>query len=208
MEKYYLHINSEEKGPFTVEQLRAMWNAGEINGRTQFWTKSIDEWRPLETVRGMFEPAKPVSPSPMAAATAAKVAELPPDAEKDWRARMTEVTSVDLYSASKGNRPVQKSFPVLTFVSALMRGLGWIVVCIGVIFVLAALAKMLAQEHLSVDALIVVGPGLVATVSGLALIAYGEIVGVAFSIEENTFKSARSLDDISRALQRIANQQK
>ena len=37
MEKYYLHLGGEQKGPFTLGQIQEMWRTGSINLDTQFW---------------------------------------------------------------------------------------------------------------------------------------------------------------------------
>ena len=45
MEIYYLHLDDEQKGPFTIGQLQEMWKAGIITMKTPFWNKVIGEWK-------------------------------------------------------------------------------------------------------------------------------------------------------------------
>ncbi len=63
MEKYYLHLTNEQKGPFTIGQLQARWRAGEINLNTQFWTKVGGKWETMEAILDLLEPPRPVPAS-------------------------------------------------------------------------------------------------------------------------------------------------
>ena len=151
MEKYHLHLDNAQKGPFSLGQLQEMWKAGEINARTQFWTKANDEWRPIEEIISLLEPAKPAAPvheaggpSPLAATTAAKVAAMSAPEATDWRDRMADAAARDNPKPS-GNRPLRKSFPMLSVLSALMRGVGWLVFLVGLVFVLMAVGDMLVK---------------------------------------------------------------
>lgn len=45
---YYLSENGSKRGPFTINQVRAMWNAGTINQLTMFSTEGDPTLRPLK----------------------------------------------------------------------------------------------------------------------------------------------------------------
>jgi hypothetical protein len=58
---YYIVQNNEAKGPYTLGQLRAMWNSGVVTGETPYCKEGWPEWLPL---RGMIrELEQPVSPA-------------------------------------------------------------------------------------------------------------------------------------------------
>ena len=63
---YYIIQNDETKGPYTIGQLRSMWNAGAITGKVVFCKEGDAEWRPLSTILGELEPlpAAAATPSP------------------------------------------------------------------------------------------------------------------------------------------------
>ncbi|MBI3881044.1 MAG: DUF4339 domain-containing protein [Verrucomicrobia bacterium] len=44
---YYVIIHDETCGPFTREQLRAMWKQGQVDGRTLFARFGMTSWLPL-----------------------------------------------------------------------------------------------------------------------------------------------------------------
>lgn len=255
MEKYYLHLDNEQKGPFTIGQLQAMWQAGTIHRDTQFFTKSNAEWKTLEAILDLLEPApappeqapasepsaaaaasstvtpQPAAPprapaglgrcpecgglgghlagcpagaastapgvSPLAAATAAKVATMPPPTSQQWRERMAEAAH-EPHSTSMSNRPVLQSFHVLEFFSIVMKGLGWLVVVIGAIWAVVSLSN--TRGDVGFHTLVNLMPAIGVTALGILFIVIGELIGVFFSIEKNTFKAAASLDTIARNL--------
>ena len=57
MEIYYLHLDDEQKGPFTIGQLQEMWKAGIITMKTPFWNKVIGEWKMLDSILELLEPS-------------------------------------------------------------------------------------------------------------------------------------------------------
>jgi hypothetical protein len=59
---YYLVLDSEQAGPFTSGQLRAMWQNGKVNAQTKYCAVGGTSWRPLIDLRTMLEPA-PVQPT-------------------------------------------------------------------------------------------------------------------------------------------------
>ncbi len=50
MDYYLLDENGEKKGPYSLEQVRAMWEAGKVNLDTFHWTEGMTEWQPLRTI--------------------------------------------------------------------------------------------------------------------------------------------------------------
>jgi len=68
---YYLYINDEQKGPFTLAQIQSMWRSGNITGQTLYWQQGFDEWFPLSTMIDLLEPpqAPVVQTQPMAHVT-------------------------------------------------------------------------------------------------------------------------------------------
>ena len=258
MEKYYLHLDNEQKGPFTIGQIQAMWQAGTIHRDTQFYTKANGDWNKLEAILDLLEPApallgqppapepsaaaaasspvaaQPAAPagtvpprapaglgrcpecgglgghlagcsagtastapgvSPVAAATAAKVAAMPPPTAQEWQARMAAAAQT---TGSESSRMVHQSFPILNFFSSLMRGLGWVLFIIGVLWALVRLTTTHGDNVFGM--LFVLMPPMGVMAAGILFIVIGEVIGVVFSIEKNTFKAAVSLDIIARNL--------
>ena len=54
---YYILLNDQKAGPYTIGQLRAMWQSGAITAQTQYWFDGAADWRPLINLRSMLEPA-------------------------------------------------------------------------------------------------------------------------------------------------------
>jgi len=42
--EYFLYLNNEQKGPYTLNQLQSMWKAGSITSKTLYWQEGFDEW--------------------------------------------------------------------------------------------------------------------------------------------------------------------
>jgi TM2 domain-containing membrane protein YozV len=61
--QYYLLINDQEEGPFTLNQVRSMWNAGRLNLNTLFCHPGYAEWRRLSEILASIEPP-PIKPHP------------------------------------------------------------------------------------------------------------------------------------------------
>jgi hypothetical protein len=54
---YHLWLEERAKGPFTLGQLRAMWNGGQITRDTLYVVEGGSEWCPLSDIIGELEPA-------------------------------------------------------------------------------------------------------------------------------------------------------
>jgi Superinfection immunity protein/GYF domain 2 len=54
--RLYLHRHGKVEGPFTVGQLRSMWDAGTINGAMSACEEGSEDWNQLEVFEPMFLP--------------------------------------------------------------------------------------------------------------------------------------------------------
>jgi hypothetical protein len=61
---YYILQNDETKGPYTIGQLRSMWNSGAITGKTHFCQEGFSQWLPLSDLQSELEPPPSPQPSP------------------------------------------------------------------------------------------------------------------------------------------------
>lgn len=57
MNQYYIFQNEEQKGPFTISQLKMMWGTGAITTQTLYWQDGFSEWRPLSEIIDEIEPS-------------------------------------------------------------------------------------------------------------------------------------------------------
>ena len=64
-DQYWITIGSEQRGPYTLGQLRSMWHSGAITGNTLYWQQGFDEWFPLSLLVEDLEPTPPVPPPPL-----------------------------------------------------------------------------------------------------------------------------------------------
>jgi len=53
----YLALDGKEKGPFTIGQVRSMWQAGSITSRTLYFEPTMKGWKPLALVSSLIEDA-------------------------------------------------------------------------------------------------------------------------------------------------------
>ncbi len=72
---YYIVLNQQNAGPYTIGQLRAMWQSGAVTAQTQYWFEGAADWRPLINLRSALEPS--VTP-PKVEPQRAHVAPTPP----------------------------------------------------------------------------------------------------------------------------------
>ncbi|MEI7819747.1 MAG: DUF4339 domain-containing protein [Verrucomicrobiota bacterium] len=59
---YFVILNEEQAGPYTIGQLRAMWQSGSVTAKTLFWCEGEEGWQPLIQLRALLETA-PVEPA-------------------------------------------------------------------------------------------------------------------------------------------------
>jgi len=55
MTHYYLDSGSQKKGPYTLNQLRAMWSKGAVNGKTLYCQEGGTQWKKLELMQSVLE---------------------------------------------------------------------------------------------------------------------------------------------------------
>ena len=48
--KYFVMLGDERKGPYTLGQMQAMWNAGTLTLETLHWREGLADWEPLSTI--------------------------------------------------------------------------------------------------------------------------------------------------------------
>ncbi len=63
---YFLQDGKASKGPFTIGQMRAMWNAGSITSKTLHRQTEAGSWQPLSLILHLLEPPPVVEPKPIA----------------------------------------------------------------------------------------------------------------------------------------------
>jgi len=54
---YHLWLDEAAKGPFTIGQLRSMWNSGQITGETHYTSDAGESWHHLSDIVSELEPA-------------------------------------------------------------------------------------------------------------------------------------------------------
>lgn len=52
---YFILIEGKQSGPFTIGQLRSMWNSGSITSETLYWMEGMKGWNPLSIIRFELE---------------------------------------------------------------------------------------------------------------------------------------------------------
>jgi len=56
MKTYFVTIDGESKGPFTTDQIYAMWNSGRIAADSFFYDDQEDTWQPIADFIDSFKP--------------------------------------------------------------------------------------------------------------------------------------------------------
>jgi hypothetical protein len=51
----YIRVGDEERGPYVLQQVNAMWLAGQLTADTIYWFEGMEEWRPLAELMAMEE---------------------------------------------------------------------------------------------------------------------------------------------------------
>ena len=75
MDDYFLHLNDQQTGPYSIEQIRFMLRTGKASKNTLYWQDGLTEWLPLSTISDELSP----QPSPLAFAAQHRT----PPAESD-----------------------------------------------------------------------------------------------------------------------------
>jgi hypothetical protein len=54
-EAYLLFINGQQSGPYTIPQMRSMWQNGSINSGTGYWQTGMPQWQSLANIRHFLD---------------------------------------------------------------------------------------------------------------------------------------------------------
>ncbi len=46
-ERYFLHVDGSQRGPYTVSQIGHMVNSGIVHSGAMFWCEGLDQWQPV-----------------------------------------------------------------------------------------------------------------------------------------------------------------
>ena len=65
-DQYWITINDEQRGPYTIGQLRSMWNSGTITAETLYWQQGFENWYPLSYIIKLLEEQQSAAPPPLA----------------------------------------------------------------------------------------------------------------------------------------------
>src|SRR5208282_3875605 len=55
-EIFYLHIQGEQRGPYTVPQIDHLLNSGLIAEETLYWREGLDQWQPVTSLVKLRRP--------------------------------------------------------------------------------------------------------------------------------------------------------
>ncbi len=47
----YVSVDGEAQGPFTAEELSALWRAGDLDASALYWFRGMPEWRPVNAFK-------------------------------------------------------------------------------------------------------------------------------------------------------------
>jgi GYF domain 2 len=61
---YYFWANDAQAGPYTLNQVRAMWNSGQINPTTLYWQEGMANWSSLSDILQIIEEPTTVRGAP------------------------------------------------------------------------------------------------------------------------------------------------
>ena len=82
MKEYYIVVDEKQKGPFTISQIKALWDRAEITSDTLYSSKGMDGWRPLlELMEEHEEPPSTdnAQPLPDRATETENISDIPPE---------------------------------------------------------------------------------------------------------------------------------
>jgi hypothetical protein len=61
---WYYAVDGEKKGPFTDSELKHLANTGILQRDMLIWTSGLQEWKPADSVRGLFTVEAPIPQPP------------------------------------------------------------------------------------------------------------------------------------------------
>ncbi|HXU38172.1 MAG TPA: GYF domain-containing protein [Blastocatellia bacterium] len=60
---YFLVLNGQKSGPYTVNQMRVMWQSGTINAGTHYWQDGMTGWQALANIRHFLDTPAAAQPT-------------------------------------------------------------------------------------------------------------------------------------------------
>ena len=54
-QNFFIMLNNEQQGPFSLNQIRDLYNAGKINENTMAWIAGMQKWADLKTCLSYFK---------------------------------------------------------------------------------------------------------------------------------------------------------
>lgn len=64
-DQYWITISDEQRGPYTIGQLRSMWHSGTITAETLYWQQGFENWYQLRHIINLLEEQQPATPPPV-----------------------------------------------------------------------------------------------------------------------------------------------
>jgi hypothetical protein len=58
-EAFYLHLQGEQRGPYTIPQIDHLLNSGLIGEETLYWREGLDQWQPVTSLVRLRRKANP-----------------------------------------------------------------------------------------------------------------------------------------------------
>src|SRR5687768_430032 len=55
LKKYYIDVNGKTIGPYSIDQLRAMWSSGKITAKNRYCVEGSDKWTNLGMLQSVLE---------------------------------------------------------------------------------------------------------------------------------------------------------
>jgi hypothetical protein len=65
MDEFYVLNGEQQQGPYTLAQMRGMWESGRLTGSMMFWREGMGDWEALRNIKNLLEVEKP-PPLPVA----------------------------------------------------------------------------------------------------------------------------------------------
>src|SRR5262249_39341966 len=58
-DSFYLMLDGQRRGPYTVNQLRTMWQSGRLTSGTYYWQTGMANWQPLANIQVFLDSPPP-----------------------------------------------------------------------------------------------------------------------------------------------------
>lgn len=57
-DQFFVMRGQQKLGPFSLEEMKNLWQRGQIESETLYWQKGMDEWSPLSQIAECFAPQR------------------------------------------------------------------------------------------------------------------------------------------------------